>query len=194
MESPGFGGMQRPGYGGVGGGIFRPPNRRTPGTQAPAGDSVFDRLGLAGALYELPGESAFFEALMGRRARGLEATAQAQRQSLFGALEARGLGQSSVVGMGLADIGRQQGLGLQEAQADIANQQFLMREGRIRDAMEFERQKYLMDRGRVKVPWWQSFLGSVGGAVGTYLGLRGSGGGGGGSNTGSPYEPQPWEG
>jgi len=146
----------------------KPPTEKVPG---------YD-IGIGGALTPLPGEEEFFNAIMARRGRGLESTAAAQRTSLFNALESRGLGQSSVVSMGLADIGRMQGQGLAEAGADVANQQFLMREGRVRDALEFERQKALMKAGTTKVPWWASALGNVGNALGTYYGLRGSGGGG----------------
>lgn len=146
--------------------------RRVYGGQQDNAAGEGDPLGVWGATQELPGESAFFDALLARRARGLEATAQSQRRSLYNALEARGLGQSSVVSIGLGDIGRQQGLGLQEAGADIANMQFLMREGRISDALAYERQKALMKYGKVSVPWWQSLLGTAGSALGTYFAMR----------------------
>lgn len=134
-------------------------------------------LGPEGAMDMLPGEQEFYDALLARRGRSLAATARGQRRSAENAMEARGLGQSSVLGQAYSSIAQQQALGLQQAGQDISNQQFLAREARLRDALAFARQQELMKLqaalGNKGGGFWGA-LGTLGGALGAYFGSRGS--------------------
>lgn len=75
----------------------------------------------------LPGEDAYYNAIMASQGKGF-------LEQLGNVMEARGLGQSSI-------IGREAGQGLSGIAQAILGQKFRSREQRIADALNFERQK-----------------------------------------------------
>ena len=137
-----------------------------------AGTTQAARNPLMDALAPIPGEQAYYDNQISRASRSLAGAAQGQQHALYGALEARGLGQSSVLSQGLGDIGRLQSLGLQDAQANVSNQQFQASQARYMAALDFERQKELIkyQKDLNKKPWWQSALGIAGTGLGFLLG------------------------
>lgn len=128
-------------------------------------------------------ENAFYDAALARRARALAATADSQRNQAFITSDSRGLGRSGAIPL-LADINRQEGLGLQEASSDIFGQQFMSQQQQASESRAFERQKALQDLefqqqvallklqkklAQKKGGFWNSLARGLGGAAAGFL-------------------------
>jgi hypothetical protein len=90
---------------------------------------------------DLPGEGAYYDAIQQRQNSALFSGLQNQQRSGLNAIESRGLGQSSLVGNLAGQIGSAYGQGSSDIAASILGNRFRAREGRIGDALGFERQK-----------------------------------------------------
>jgi hypothetical protein len=125
---------------------------------------------------------AFFNQLLGNRLRTIETFAGANRQAATQALEARGLGQSSVLGQAFGEIGRNSQLAAQQGQSAVQALRFQD----FQSEKDFQREVYLTklraDVSQSREPWWQPALGALPGIGLDLYKLGAFGGGGGGGN------------
>jgi hypothetical protein len=126
---------------------------------------------------DLPGEADYYNAIQAMQNRLLSSSIAGQRQHGLNSLEARGLGQSSLVGRYEGELGQAQSQGMSAIGNAIMGQRFQSREGRINDAINFERQKVLNKMNQPKSSPWGSlaklagvgamFIPGVGPAIGS---------------------------